>query len=90
MRWRGRQRHLNQLLELFRNPNIGVGKEGGNCRWEWDCISPQWIFSRQFCRISFTPGMDSKRFVVCFRDGDKTYLPSRGKREHAVAALTYI
>ncbi|GIX84263.1 hypothetical protein CDAR_48751 [Caerostris darwini] len=41
-------------------------------------------------RISLTPGMDNKRFVVCFRDGGKTYLPSRGTREHAVVSHTYI
>ncbi|GIY55455.1 hypothetical protein CEXT_806551 [Caerostris extrusa] len=64
------------------------GKEGRDCRWGRDCISPQWAFSRQFCRISLTPGMDNKRFVVCFRDGSKTYLPSRGKREHFVASHT--
>ncbi|GIX84260.1 hypothetical protein CDAR_48741 [Caerostris darwini] len=44
MRWRGRQRHLNQLLELFRNLNIGVGKEGRDCRWGRDCISPVGLF----------------------------------------------
>ncbi|GIX84265.1 hypothetical protein CDAR_48761 [Caerostris darwini] len=30
---------------------------------------PRWAFSRQFCRIPVAPGMDNKRFVVCFRDG---------------------
>ncbi|GIX84273.1 hypothetical protein CDAR_48791 [Caerostris darwini] len=86
--WRGRQRHLNQLLEPFRNLNIGVGKEGRDCRWGRDSIFPP-VGLFQAILQDFLNSWNGQQAVRGLLSGGG-YLPSRGKREHAVAAHMHI